>query len=178
MGEPLGSFVRPICMPKTDVNANNNFNQVIITGFGRTNNPGASSDDKAAARWEDYNAKKHTRKSDQLLRAAVKSITNNKCTNEMRDNVGVSYNIGKKQFCGEGKADTCQGDSGGPAIRMVDSPNQIYKAKTQAELIGVTSFGYGCGTELPGVYTRVFQYMDWIKKYTKGLKTVEGTTLN
>ena len=52
---------------------------------------------------------------------------------------------------GEGK-DTCQGDSGGPLV-----------AKKNDKLIGLTSWGYGCGNG--GVYTRVSKYNDWIKQY-------------
>jgi secreted trypsin-like serine protease len=39
-------------------------------------------------------------------------------------------------------------------------------------LIGITSWGYGCGQGTPGVYTRVSEYVDWIKKYTHVMYTV------
>lgn len=96
----------------------------------------------------------------------------------MKGKTDVRWGIGKKQFCTVGRGGICQGDPGGPAIRMVDSPNKKYKAKTQAELIGVSSFGFGCETDVPDVYIRVFQYMGWIKKYAKGLATVDGIILN
>merc|ERR1711879_1069771 len=170
--KPRGSFVRPICMPQTDVDAENDFKQVIVTGFGDTNT--ADVKDKMI-KWKDFKRNLHVRKSGQLRMAAVKRIMNDNCTEQVREKAEVSWGIGENQFCSAGKNDTCQGDSGGPAIRMVDSPNKIYKAKTQAELIGVTSFGFGCGTDVPGVYTRIFPYMGWIKKYTKGLTAVDGT---
>jgi secreted trypsin-like serine protease len=50
----------------------------------------------------------------------------------------------------EGK-DTCQGDSGGPLI--IKSSGNTY-------LVGLTSWGYGCGGG--GVYTRVSAYTQWV----------------
>ena len=42
--------------------------------------------------------------------------------------------------------DSCQGDSGGPLVAL---ENNRYA------LIGVVSYGYGCASRYPGVYTRV-----------------------
>jgi secreted trypsin-like serine protease len=51
--------------------------------------------------------------------------------------------------------DTCVGDSGGPLVR--------YQEKWV--LVGIVSWGVGCGIEgLPGIYTRVSQYSNWIKR--------------
>ena len=52
-------------------------------------------------------------------------------------------------------ADTCQGDSGGPI--------QIFK-DGQYFVVGVTSFGKGCGSPSPGIYTRVSSFIDWIEE--------------
>lgn len=56
--------------------------------------------------------------------------------------------------------DSCQADSGGPlyfqAATLDDSPQ-----------VGITSFGYECGdASLPGVYTRVSEFLDWIEETT------------
>lgn len=60
------------------------------------------------------------------------------------------------QFCtgGEnGKCDTCYGDIGGPII--------TYDAGGRPVLVGISSFGYGCGdTRYPNVNTRVSAYLD------------------
>lgn len=65
----------------------------------------------------------------------------------------------ESQYCAfdpEGRNDTCQGDSGGPL--------QYFPANnTLAHVIGVVSFGIGCGNLLPGIYTRVAYYLDWIE---------------
>ena len=56
----------------------------------------------------------------------------------------------------DGGVDTCQGDSGGPLVCERSGTSMF-------ELHGITSFGIGCGLKLlPGVYTRVSQYVDWI----------------
>jgi len=54
---------------------------------------------------------------------------------------------------GENK-DTCQGDSGGPLVAK-HADNHWY-------LIGLTSWGYGCGDG--GVYTRTSAFRDWVEK--------------
>lgn len=66
------------------------------------------------------------------------------------------------QYCATGKenvltkqiGDTCQGDSGGPLQIIEDDKFQ---------LVGVTSFGNGCGSNTPSVYTRVARYIEWIE---------------
>ncbi|XP_043243267.1 uncharacterized protein LOC122392463 [Amphibalanus amphitrite] len=55
--------------------------------------------------------------------------------------------------------DSCQGDSGGPM--MFPSPSGPY-----FYTIGVVSFGYKCAdARVPGVYTRVSEYLDWITSH-------------
>jgi secreted trypsin-like serine protease len=50
-------------------------------------------------------------------------------------------------------ADTCQGDSGGPLV-VRDSDNKWY-------VVGITSYGYGCGDG--GVYTKTAAFYSWIQ---------------
>lgn len=52
-----------------------------------------------------------------------------------------------------------QGDSGGPLMMRVD---------TRWVQLGIVSFGNKCGEPgYPGVYTRLSEYVDWIKENTR-----------
>lgn len=67
-------------------------------------------------------------------------------------------------FCAGGQraggTDSCSGDSGGPLLAVRDN---VYV------LAGIISFGDGCARpDVPGAYTRVATYTDWIIANTNG----------
>lgn len=67
--------------------------------------------------------------------------------------------ISQSQCCAydpQAKNDACQGDSGGPL--------QTFSSPSIGTIVGIVSFGISCGTSLPGVYTRVAYYIDWIEE--------------
>eukprot|EP00091_Calanus_sinicus_P001608 TRINITY_DN11628_c0_g1_i1.p1 TRINITY_DN11628_c0_g1~~TRINITY_DN11628_c0_g1_i1.p1 ORF type:complete len:139 (-),score=25.76 TRINITY_DN11628_c0_g1_i1:89-505(-) len=69
----------------------------------------------------------------------------------------------EKQICAGGTKgkDSCVGDSGSGLMRSLPDRQRTVD---RWDLIGVVSFGPRlCGTEgVPGVYTRVNSYLDWI----------------
>lgn len=81
----------------------------------------------------------------------VLPIINNQCYQQEIDSPD-------QQFCAgyeNGLSDTCQADSG--------SPLMFFTSEQHWEIVGIVSYGIGCAqTKLPGVYTRVSAYLDWI----------------
>ncbi|EAT48927.1 AAEL000037-PA [Aedes aegypti] len=71
----------------------------------------------------------------------------------------AGINLLDTQLCAGGVKgqDTCSGDSGGPFTKLDRSSNY---------LLGIVSFGpTKCGTAgVPGIYTNVAKYVDWIRK--------------
>lgn len=66
--------------------------------------------------------------------------------------------LSKGQYCTydpRNISDSCSGDSGGPV--------QYLKNPRTPMVVAVISFGFGCGTGLPSVNTRVAHYLDWIE---------------
>ncbi|XP_037911577.1 serine protease snake-like isoform X3 [Hermetia illucens] len=79
-----------------------------------------------------------------------------------RQSEELSNGIIEGQMCArdrENERDTCQGDSGGPLQLSTDSS---WRYKTY--LVGITSYGEGCLGPSPGIYTRVYAYLDWIER--------------
>ena len=135
----------PICLPqptygRSEEYSSNVGHKAVLTGWGRQWDKGPLAT--------------------QLEMVELPIISNSMCM--------AWYNrSGSKQFipestflCAgweEGEMDACSGDSGGP---LVD-----YRPDGRAEVIGVVSWGIGCGVKgRPGVYTRVTEFVYWIKK--------------
>ncbi|KAL4707784.1 hypothetical protein ACJJTC_001730, partial [Scirpophaga incertulas] len=114
---------------------------LIITGWGRTNVT-------------------KSLKSNNLLKTTVSPMARDDCNPFYSGWRKLPSGITQGQLCAgdpQGGHDACQGDSGGPLQVMFENASHY-------ELVGVTSFGEGCGTTKPGVYTRIAHYIDWIER--------------
>ncbi|XP_046631758.1 trypsin-1-like [Daphnia pulicaria] len=91
---------------------------------------------------------------DHLMAANVTILTDEDC----QQRFSPHYTIYPGMICAGGKEkDACQGDSGGPLVCKSSTGQNV--------LTGIVSWGIGCATpHIPGVYTKVAKYMDWINK--------------
>lgn len=119
--------------------------------------PGEAFEDRVGtiAGWGRIGADKSS--SRVLLKASLRILTDEKCMNSQ-----LAQHLKPSMMCAFSKGkDGCQGDSGGPLV--VFQPDGKY---VQA---GIVSWGIGCADpRYPGVYTKVSNYIDWIRKYTVG----------
>ncbi|KAH8371938.1 hypothetical protein KR093_009372, partial [Drosophila rubida] len=93
-------------------------------------------------------------RADVLRKATVKIWNNAECERSYRA-LGKSNSISDTQLCAgyeNGQIDSCWADSGGPLMSK------------EHHLLGVVSTGIGCARPgLPGIYTRVSKYVDWLQ---------------
>jgi len=97
----------------------------------------------------------------QFLNQVGVPIVNSNTCNTQYNTQNIEINSGDMICAGysQGGMDACQGDSGGPFI---------VKGTNGYTLQGVVSFGVGCARpDLPGIYTRVSNYLDWISQQVK-----------
>lgn len=93
-------------------------------------------------------------RSNWLLNAIVTEVPLNECRKRYE---GIQM-IDETQLCAHdiiNRSDACQGDSG--------SSLQV-KHFDDFHIVGVTSFGVGCGSDIPAVYTRVSRFVHWISQ--------------
>lgn len=97
--------------------------------------------------------------SNVKLKVNITIFDQNECARLFRTK---GANIAGTQVCAGGAKDkdSCRGDSGGPLMKQLPGrrANIWY-------MEGIVSFGPAvCGTEgVPGVYTRVSEYLEWIR---------------
>ncbi|KMZ03872.1 serine protease snake isoform X1 [Drosophila simulans] len=131
--------VRPACLwqlPELQIPT------VVAAGWGRTEFLGA--------------------KSNALRQVDLDVVPQMTCKQIYRKERRLPRGIIEGQFCAgylPGGRDTCQGDSGGPIHALLPEYNCV------AFVVGITSFGKFCAApNAPGVYTRLYSYLDWIEK--------------
>jgi len=134
------SDVSPACLPWNYATSDFSGTTVLASGWG-TLNP------------VPVNVNNTDSPSDTLMEVNLPVLSTSECQQYLGDSVTsnmlCTYQDG---------LDTCQGDSGGSIDWLNNS--RYYS-------IGVVSFGFGCAQEnLPGVYTKVINYLPWIQATT------------
>ncbi|XP_054163944.1 venom peptide isomerase heavy chain-like [Oppia nitens] len=123
---------------------------VRVLGWGLTQNPSVDSQAKQS----------------ELLQELDLQVWNNvDCSREI-EAFGDGIVIVPTMLCAGGRdqggQDACQHDSGGPLFTIVVDDNN---GQLLPVLVGVVSAGIDCGLpRMPGIYTRVNQYIDWINQ--------------
>jgi len=137
--------VATICIPKTPRDVSQYRNKAYVAGWGLTTNK-----------------RKYGLTESKLRYTKIQTFNSRDCSSKygkfMRRK---DYSINDDMVCGgDNHADTCSGDSGGPL--MYNTRWTQYKW----EVYGIVSFGPRlCATTgLPGVYTRVDKYLNWIQR--------------
>lgn len=98
--------------------------------------------------------------SPDLMEAEVNFVESEEC-NKILGNGRISDNMICAGDLINGR-DACQGDSGGPLIMMQDNGD----GTSSPQLLGVVSWGIGCGrVGLPGVYSSIPYFHEWIQSY-------------
>jgi len=132
--ETFNDFIWPICLPPAD-NRKYDGEKATVTGWGTIYYGGPISS--------------------YLQEVTLPVWTNKQCGDAYKE-----HDIVDNFLCAgipEGGKDSCQGDSGGP-LQWQDPVNGRWAA------IGVVSWGIKCAEpNNPGVYTRVNNYIDWIR---------------
>uniref|UniRef100_A0A7N5K3B2 Coagulation factor VII n=1 Tax=Ailuropoda melanoleuca TaxID=9646 RepID=A0A7N5K3B2_AILME len=104
----------------------------------------------------------------QLMAIDVPRVMTQDCQQQSRKWVGSPV-ITENMFCAgylDGSKDACQGDSGGP---------HATKFQGTWYLTGIVSWGEGCAAEGHfGVYTRVSQYIKWLRRLMGSSTTLTG----
>ncbi|XP_015609738.2 coagulation factor IX [Cephus cinctus] len=107
--------------------------------------------------WLGEDTSKHKR-ADVLQKVGVRVVENSVCK-EWYASQGKKTRVEPEQMCAgheDGGRDSCWADSGGPL--MVGG-----RSGGSSMVIGVVSTGVGCARpRLPGLYTRVSEYIPWI----------------
>lgn len=144
-GAPFTNLIRPACLPSTpQLRAKSYVNYTpFVAGWGKTQEGG---------------------KSAQILQELQIPVHANAVCKDRYQR--LNRLVSAQQFdqaviCAgvlAGGKDTCQGDSGGPL--MIPEP---FQGGVRFYVIGVVSYGIGCARpEVPGIYTSVANFMDWI----------------
>lgn len=125
--------VQPVCSP--DRVDDYHYRKSVCSGWGTINSGGVCCP--------------------QTLRYVSLNVTTNAFCDAAypRDTISADMICASDNIGGTDR-DSCQGDSGGPLV--------VKEAGGSFTLVGIVSWGIGCASGYPGVYSRVTHFNDWI----------------
>jgi len=149
--DDVKSAVIPVCLPwnKNDIGRDLNAGvKLTVTGWGRSTN------DEYTNR---FNLANYNVPTTLLQKLDIPLVSEIEClkVKPYRERLQMDFNL---QFCagGEEGKDSCGGDSGGPVVYRPDINSNFHQ-------VGLVSFGSRiCGNRIPGVYTNISSFLDWI----------------
>lgn len=120
--------------------------------------------------WGKTSSNQHSRFANILKKINLPIVPSNSCQDTLRTTIlGSFFNLDKSFICAGGKAseNTCIGDGGGPLVCPVLGKKDTY------QLAGIVSWGLACEDPVPGVYTNVAIFREWIDNVmlAQGLNT-------
>lgn len=144
--------VKPICLPSSSHRVHNTSDESAITvGFGRTS--------------------MHGNQANVLQQIRLKIVPIDECRNNYSHLPFKAPEILDSMLCAWGKGkDSCIGDSGGPLF-LWRKASMGQKETSYFEQVGLISWGIGCANPIPGIYTRVSNFLQWLKIVASDLTT-------
>ncbi|RWS30669.1 Coagulation factor X-like protein [Leptotrombidium deliense] len=136
-------YVKPICLGKNEKMIDDNFFKTGTLKMGHVTGWGQLKENGPQPR--------------KLQELRLPIVEQSLCKNST--NFKVTSNMFCAGYAQETIGDACKGDSGGPFVAQIQ--DRWY-------LLGIVSWGEGCGrTGKYGFYTKVSNYVDWIKGVIK-----------
>lgn len=132
------SHIRPVCLPQPYFELSG---PVTVLGWGQSVFGGG----KLSAQLQERHASVISNKECEEIFGQVPSFS---ATATITQSIVCALN--------ETGVDSCQGDAGGPMLAR--GPDFRWY------VVGLVSFGIGCGGRYPGGYTRVTAFLDWIAR--------------
>ncbi|NP_001090130.1 uncharacterized protein LOC735208 precursor [Xenopus laevis] len=149
----MGENVSPVCLPSPEDEDDiyQNHRNGYVSGYGQTENRTIANELRYVS-------------VPVVSWSACETYVNDKKLKVKDVSERQKYSLTRNMFCAGfpeeslNKGDSCEGDSGG----AYTTPNR----QDTWVATGLVSWGIGCGQGY-GIYTKVSNYLDWIKSYTE-----------
>ncbi|KAI5741534.1 hypothetical protein M8J76_014682 [Diaphorina citri] len=135
--------IRPICL--ADWNVEYDSDNCIVTGWGRD-----SAED--------------TTHHEFLRQVGLSLVSRDECQQKLRNSELHYFHLNEGDICAlnaSSSVSSCKGDGGGPLICPSKKNPAIYVQ------VGISTWSVACAPDMPGLYTNIEYYRDWIDETVK-----------